>query len=105
MNEEKDPKWFVWERNIHGACSAAIYRGMPQTGTGKAADDQRFVLRKQLSPEEQHLTIDQLKVKYPCPAGEISKHEPRQKADLSRNGTTTEQELPPLSEFRGTSYE
>ena len=58
MNEEKEPKYFVWEDG-----KAAIYRGAPVTGTGSAID--RFSFKKLLEPEEQHLTLDELIERYP----------------------------------------
>lgn len=85
MNEEKDPKWFVWERNFHGICTPAIYRGMPQTGNGAEKDSARFALRMKLAPEEQNLSLDELTEKYPCPDGEVVTHKPRQAANLSRS--------------------
>lgn len=84
MNEEKEPKWFVWERTSRGVCQPAIYRGMPIDGSGKTSDTERYVFKKKLDAEENYASIDELKVKYPCPEGEISTHQPRQKPDLTR---------------------
>jgi hypothetical protein len=85
MNEEKDPKWFVWERTSHGVYNAAIYRGMPIDGSGKTPETERFAFKKKLEADEQQLSLDELKAKYSCPEGAVSTHEPRQKPDLTRN--------------------
>jgi hypothetical protein len=84
MNEEKDPKWFVWERSSHGVCGPAVYRGLPTSGTGLASHDHRFAFKVQLPPEDQNLSLDDLKAKYPCPEGEVSTYQPRQAANLSK---------------------
>ena len=66
MNEEKEPRFFVWERSLRGL-APAIYRGMPRTVSGDAADKDRFVQINPLKPDEMDMNIDELKERYPAP--------------------------------------
>lgn len=70
-NEQKEKKYFVWERTTRGGMAAtkqpAVYRGLPMTGMGTKADSERFVFIHEVLPEEDDWVIIEFCKKYPCP--------------------------------------
>lgn len=69
-NEEKEPMWFVWEAVQRGTglfYQPALYRGMPQTGTGEKADNARFVFKKKIEGDDISKEFVTLINENPCP--------------------------------------
>lgn len=90
MNEEKEKMWFVWEMsNTAGRLQPALYRGMPKTGMGTTADDERFKFKIELDAQE--AKIDDLVKLYPCPVPQDTLKAPNPKHDLSSSEVTREQ--------------
>lgn len=89
INEEKKPMFFVWEKRqgeVRGITySAARYREMPMTGTGQKRDAERYVLVRELKPEEETDDLNVLITRYPCPIKPEGKTIISRNVDLSRN--------------------
>lgn len=71
VNEEKTDMWFVWEKTTRGGLGVhyqpALYRGMPQTGTGQQKDDERFVFKKKIEGDDVGKEFVTLINENPCP--------------------------------------
>lgn len=94
MNEEKEELWFVWEKVSRGGMVSnkqpAIYRGMPQTGSEMAADNDRFVFKHKVLAFEQDWNLAQFIKRYPCPEVKNEEAKPRDTAKDIIEDTTTD---------------